>query len=104
MSEPINIEVVYALRDEQWLCKQSVPAETTVTDAIRLSGILDKYPEINLAVNKVGIFGKLVKPDTLLRAKDRIEIYRPLQADPKEARKKRSHKNTKGSGIAAAII
>ena len=90
MSGKINIEAVYALPDEQTLFRQSVPEGATVAEAIRLCGILEKYPEIDLAANKVGIFGKLAKADTLLRDKDRIEIYRALIADPKEVRRKRA--------------
>ncbi len=90
MSGKISIEVVYALPDEQTLFKQSVPQGATAAEAIKLCGILDKYPEIDLNTNKLGIFGKLVKADTVLRDKDRIEIYRPLIADPKEVRRKRA--------------
>jgi len=90
MSGKINIEAVYALPDEQTLFRQSVPEGATVAEAIQLCGILEKYPEIDLDANKVGIFGKLAKADTLLRDKDRIEIYRPLIADPKEVRRKRA--------------
>lgn len=90
MSDKINIEVVYALPNEQTLLKQSVPAGTTVVEAIKVCGVLEKYPEIDLANNKLGIFGKLTKADAVLRDKDRIEIYRPLIADPKEVRRKRA--------------
>ncbi len=90
MSGKINIEVVYALPDEQTLFRQSVPEGATVAEAIRLCGILKKYPGIDLAANKLGIFGKLAKADTVLRDKDRIEIYRSLIADPKEVRRKRA--------------
>lgn len=103
MSDNINIEVVYALAHEQALLRQCVPAGTTVTEAIKLCGILEKYPEIDLASNKLGIFGKLAKADTVLRDKDRIEIYRPLIADPKEVRRKRAEEGKvmkKGSGEA----
>jgi uncharacterized protein len=98
MSDKINIEAVYALPDEQILFSQEVPAGVTVAVALRLSGILDKYPEIDLSRNKVGIFGKMTTLDTVLRARDRIEIYRPLQADPKQVRKRRA---LKGSGTAS---
>jgi len=66
----------------------SVP-NMTVQEAIEQSNILERFPEINLAVNKVGIFGKGVKLDSLPVAGDRIEIYRPLIVDPKEARRRR---------------
>lgn len=90
MNDKINIEVVYALPDEQVLLKQSVPPGTTVAEVISLSGVLEKHPEIDLSTNKLGIFGKLIKTDTVLRDKDRIEIYRPLIADPKEVRRRRA--------------
>ena len=101
MNENINIELIYALAHEQTLLKQSVPAGTTVAEAIQASGIQQKYPEIDLATNKLGIFGKLTKADAVLREKDRIEIYRPLIADPKEVRRKRAEEGKvmkKGGG------
>jgi putative ubiquitin-RnfH superfamily antitoxin RatB of RatAB toxin-antitoxin module len=90
MSDKINIEVVYALPDEQILRRQSVPTGTTVLEAVQASGMLAQHPEIDLANNKLGIFGKLTKADVVLRDKDRIEIYRALIADPKEVRRKRA--------------
>ncbi len=89
MSE-INVEVMYALPNEQSLLKVKVPQGTTIEQAIRLSGVLDKHPEIDLAKNKLGIFGKLSKADAVLRDRDRVEIYRPLIADPKEIRRQRA--------------
>ncbi|MCK9200567.1 MAG: RnfH family protein [Gallionella sp.] len=103
MNETINIEVVYALPHEQTLLKKNVPAGTTVADALQASGILQKHPELNLATSKLGIFGKLIKADAVLRDKDRIEIYRPLIADPKEVRRKRAEEGKvmkKGGGEA----
>ena len=67
-----------------------LPAGSTAEEAISKSGILAEFPEIDLAVNKVGIFSKACKLDTVLRDKDRIEIYRPLIADPKEVRRQRA--------------
>ena len=106
MSDKVNIEVVYALPDEQILLNRSVLAGTTVAEAIQASGVLDKHPEIDLASNKLGIFGKLTKADAVVRDKDRIEIYRPLIADPKEVRRKRAEegKVMKKSGGAAAEV
>jgi putative ubiquitin-RnfH superfamily antitoxin RatB of RatAB toxin-antitoxin module len=101
MNDKIDIEVVYALPAKQTLLKQQVAAGTTVLEAVRTSGILEKHPEIDIATTKLGIFGKLVKPDTVLREKDRIEIYRPLIADPKEVRRKRAEEGKvmkKGGG------
>jgi putative ubiquitin-RnfH superfamily antitoxin RatB of RatAB toxin-antitoxin module len=99
--EKIYVELVYALPAEQILLKSEVPKGTTIADAVKLSGILDKFPEIDLEKGKFGIFGKLSKIDTVLREKDRIEIYRPLIADPKEVRRKRAEEGKvmkKGGG------
>jgi uncharacterized protein len=101
MNDSINIEVVYALPNEQILLRKSVQVGTTVADAIQASGVLAKHPEIDLAKNKLGIFGKLTKSDAVVRDKDRIEIYRPLIADPKEVRRKRAEEGKamkKGGG------
>jgi len=103
MSDNIIIEVVYALPSEQTLLVQQVTSGATVTEALEASGILKKFPEIDLAKNKLGIFGKLTKPDAVLRDKDRIEIYRPLLADPKEVRRRRAEEGKamkKGGGDA----
>ena len=91
-SEKILVEVAYALPGEQTLLSFDVPRGTTVEEAIKLSGILDKYPDIDLAENKIGIFGKVSPATEVLRDKDRVEIYRPLIADPKESRRKRAEK------------
>lgn len=90
MPEMLNVEVVYALPNKQEIIAQKLPAGTTVRQAIEASGLLLKYPEIDLAKNKLGIFAKLTKPDAVLRDQDRVEIYRPLIADPKEVRKQRA--------------
>ena len=103
MNDRINIEVVYALPGEQTLLKRSVPGGTTVAEALQASGVLAKHPEIDMDKNKLGIFGKLTKADAVLRDKDRIEIYRPLIADPKEVRRKRAEQGKvmkKGGGDA----
>ena len=90
MAESIQVEVVYAQAAKQDLVRLSVPEGSTVRQAIEASGLLAKYPEIDLAKNKLGIFAKLSKADTVLRDRDRVEIYRPLIADPKEVRKQRA--------------
>jgi len=90
MAETISVELIYALPARQQLITLNVPAGTSVRQAIELSGVLDKHPEIDLTKNKVGIFAKLTKLDAILRERDRIEIYRPLLADPKEVRKQRA--------------
>ncbi|KPC55277.1 RnfH family protein [Amantichitinum ursilacus] len=90
MSQDITVEVVYATREKQKLISLKVPEGTTAEDAVRRSGILNDFPEIDLGKNKLGIFAKAVKNDTVLREKDRVEIYRPLIADPKEVRRQRA--------------
>lgn len=84
------MEVAYALPDRQVIVVVEVASDATLEDAIRASGILQQHPDIDLARNKVGIFGKLGKPGDSLRAGDRVEIYRPLIADPKQVRKQRA--------------
>lgn len=86
----INIEVVYPLPDEQILFKATVKDDATIREGIEASGVLEHYPELNPEDMQVGIFGKLAPMKTVLREKDRIEIYRPLIADPKEVRKQRA--------------
>ena len=90
MSELISVEVVYPLAQKQEIFTVKLPEGATVRQAIEVSGVLQKYPEIDLTKNKLGIFAKLAKPETLIRHRDRIEIYRPLIADPKEVRKQRA--------------
>jgi len=90
MSETLSIEVVYALPHKQEIVALKLPQGATARQAIEASGLLQKYPEIDLAKNKLGVFAKLTKPDAALRDKDRVEIYRPLIADPKEVRKQRA--------------
>ena len=91
------VEVAYAQPDQQVILKVDVDENATVNEAIVLSGILDQFPEIDLDKNKVGIFGKISKLDANLREKDRVEIYRPLIADPKASRKKRAEKKDRVS-------
>ena len=90
MSETIRVEVIYALPQKQEILATNLPDGSTVRQAVEASGVLQKYPEIDLAKNKLGIFAKLAKPDAVLRDRDRVEIYRPLIADPKEVRKQRA--------------
>jgi len=91
-SHYIKIEVAYALLDKQVILTEKISPETTIEEAIHLSGVLEQFPEIDLATNKVGVFGKLKKLDSTLLENDRIEIYRPLLVDPKESRRKRAAK------------
>ncbi len=88
--EHITVEVAYALPHQQLIIPVQVAPEANAEAAIRASGILTKFPEINLAELQIGVFGKLSKLDASLRHLDRIEIYRPLIADPKEVRKQRA--------------
>lgn len=103
-TDKINVEVAYALPDTQVIVTLEVEPRSTVEDAIIDSGILETFPEIDLKTNKVGIFGKLSKLGQTLRPGDRIEIYRPLIADPKEVRRQRAaqdKKNVKRPGTQA---
>ena len=84
------VEVAYALEKKQTLLEIEVSEGTTLKQAVELSGIIDAYPQIDLTKDKTGIFGKIAKLDTVLREKDRVEIYRPLIADPKQVRKERA--------------
>ena len=86
----MRVEVAYAKLHEQALLELTVAAGTTAQQAIQRSGILERFPEIDLEQNKIGIFGKAVSLQTPLQEGDRVEIYRPLIADPKEQRKKRA--------------
>jgi uncharacterized protein len=90
MAARIKVEVCYALPDAQAVVALELDAGASVLQAIRASGLLARYPEINFDVNKIGVFAKLVHLDTELRDRDRVEIYRPLIADPKEVRRQRA--------------
>lgn len=98
----ILVEVAYAKPDVQVIVPLQVAVGTTAEQAIHLSGILDDFPEIDLAKNKIGIFSKITTKDKELRDKDRVEIYRPLIADPKQVRKQRAAEGKamkKGGGV-----
>ena len=86
----IDIEVVYALPEKQVVRRMNLPEGTTVEQAVKLSGILPQFPEIDLLKNRLGIYGRMVPPTTVLCNRDRVEIYRPLRIDPKENRRKRA--------------
>lgn len=92
MSELIDIEVVYGLPHKQVLLSLKVPSDTTIENCIKLSGIVKHFPEIVPSEAVVGIFSKPDKLDNTVKQGDRIEIYRPLTADPKEMRKLRAEK------------
>lgn len=91
----IAVEVVYALPREQRIYAFELPEGSTVRQAIENSGVLAHYPQIDLAVAKVGVFGRVVVLDSALRAGDRVEIYRELSADPKVVRRERVEKKRK---------
>ncbi|KDM91876.1 RnfH family protein [Photobacterium galatheae] len=86
----IHVEVVYALPYTQRVIKLAITADTPVQDIIERSGVLEMYPDIDLKKNKVGVFSRPVKLDATVHDGDRIEIYRPLLADPKDIRRKRA--------------
>ncbi len=89
-----SVQVCYATAGRQWLLALDITPGTTLHQAITASGILQDVPEIDLSVWQVGIFGKLKPLDTVLREQDRVEIYRPLTADPMESRRRRAIKRT----------
>ncbi|MEK7815812.1 MAG: RnfH family protein [Pseudomonadota bacterium] len=86
----LRVEVAFATPHAQVTIETRVPPATTVAEAIRLSGVLGRCPEIDLAKNAVGIFGERARLDDVVQDGDRVEIYRPLIADPKEARRRRA--------------
>ena len=97
----INVEVAYARPENQVIINVEVNSGCTIEQAIQKSNVLKQFPEIDLDKNKVGIFGKLSKKTAELKSGDRVEIYRPLIADPKEVRRKREaegKKMKKGGG------
>lgn len=89
-SDMIDVEVAYALPTEQSLLLVKVPEDTEIKEVIIQSKILQEHPELELDKLDVGIFGKISKINQKVRNRDRIEIYRPLIADPKEVRKRRA--------------
>jgi putative ubiquitin-RnfH superfamily antitoxin RatB of RatAB toxin-antitoxin module len=89
----MRVEVAYAKPDVQVILTVEVPENSAAETAIRVSGILERFPEIDLADNPIGIFSKPCPLQQPLKTGDRVEIYRPLIADPKEARRLRAAKN-----------
>jgi len=88
--ESINVEVAYAMPEKQIIRVVNVDVGTTIGAAIVQSGIMMDFPDLELEEAKVGIFGKAAAMTTVLNDGDRVEIYRPLIADPKEVRRKRA--------------
>lgn len=92
LSTQVQIEIVYGTPTKQELMALSVEPDVTIEQAINMSGILDMFEEIDLSVNKVGVWNHTAKLTDKVNDLDRIEIYRPLIADPKEVRKRRAEK------------
>ncbi|WP_234096597.1 RnfH family protein [Citrobacter portucalensis] len=94
-SAKIVVEVAYALPEKQYLQRLTLQQGATVEEAIRASGLLELRTDIDLSKNKVGIYSRPVKLADVLQDGDRVEIYRPLIADPKELRRQRAEKSAK---------
>jgi putative ubiquitin-RnfH superfamily antitoxin RatB of RatAB toxin-antitoxin module len=88
----MEVEVVYALAEREDAVRLRLAPGATVADALRASGILARHPEIDLARNRLGVYGTVVEQETPLADGDRVEVYRPLAMDPKEARRRRALK------------
>jgi len=93
MGNIIQIEVAYALENEQFLYAEEVEEGVTLLEALKASQLLMAFPDLN--IDKVGIFGKLAEYGAVLRAGDRIEVYRPLKADPRDRRRKQVEQERK---------
>ena len=85
----MNIGVCYAEAERQLWVRLEVPDDSTIQEAIELSGVLKQYPQIDLTTQKVGVYGKLAKLDAPIREGDRIEIYRKITADPQQVQRRR---------------
>jgi putative ubiquitin-RnfH superfamily antitoxin RatB of RatAB toxin-antitoxin module len=94
----IRVEVVYALPDAQEVIPLTLGAGASVQDALDACGIFDRHPQIDARGCGVGIWGRVVDRSHPLREGDRVEIYRPLQADPKQARRARAAQDRKRRG------
>lgn len=98
----MNIDVIYAFPDDAFVRSVELAEGASVEEAIQASGVLDEYPDIDLSKQKVGIFSRTVKLSQPLSIGDRVEIYRPLIADPREVRKRRAAQ-AKAEGRADAV-
>ena len=96
-ADEIDVQVAYAAPQRQFTKTLTLPAGTSVEQAIRASGLLDAFPEIDLGRQRVGVFGEFVRLDECLHGGERVEIYRALIADPKEARRRRATARDGGS-------
>ncbi len=93
----IRVQVCHALPDSAFVAELTLPAGATLRQAVDASGLLQRHPGIDLDAQKLGVFGKVKPADAPLRDGDRVEVYRPLQADPKETRRRRAkHKAAEG--------
>jgi uncharacterized protein len=92
MAESVQVYVSYAVEQREFIRTMQVAQGTTIGQAIEQSGVLEAFPDINLATAPVGIYAKKKTLDTVLRERDRVEIYRPLVADPKDSRRRRAAK------------
>ncbi len=101
-NESVQVDVVYALSSEAFVRRLTLAVGATAQEAIEASGVLQRYPEIDLAKWKIGIYSRTVKLQQCLVEGDRVEIYRPLLADPREVRKRRADK-AKAEGRADAV-
>lgn len=88
----IEVEVVYAKPEEQMLVALKVAEGATIEQTIQASGLVNRFPEIDFSLNRVGIFGGACSLDQTVKHADRVEIYRPLIHDPKDARRQRAAK------------
>nr|WP_198245779.1 RnfH family protein [methane-oxidizing endosymbiont of Gigantopelta aegis] len=100
MAPVLEVEVAYAKPQTQALIAVTLTAEATVEQAIIASGILERFPEIDLNTTKVGVFGKICRLSDSVKTGDRIEIYRPLSQNPMEARRQRAMTDKVRSGRA----
>jgi hypothetical protein len=100
----VRVEVAYAVADWQSVIELQLPAGSTAGEAVKASGILERFPGIDLAQNAVGIFGRVVPLSRVLRTGDRVEIYRPLIADPKLMRRKRAERARKKPARQGGLI
>lgn len=89
-ADVIDVEVAYARPEQQWLLRLQLPAGATVADAIRASGLPERFAEIDVERDGVGIFSRRAALSDRLQAGDRVELYRPLTVDPKQARRQRA--------------
>lgn len=85
--ELMDVEVAVAWPEQQLSVHVRLPQDATLTDAIDASGLTERFPELEIAPDRLGVFGELRKPESTVKAGDRVEIYRPLKADPKEVRR-----------------